>query len=130
MHKIECYFSHPIRGTHTNPTFKEETINNKRAILFVERLRTEFPQLNIYCPAENSDFDLGLRQEGVLMPTLLLADCKILEQKELFLAFTWCKSRGMEKELSHAKACGIPIISFSSYSEAQSLIRSFLWSPK
>ena len=129
---ISVYFSHYIRGPKGHEaTDSEIEYNMAQAILVADQLRHLFPQLDMYVPAEHEDFIGIAYADGLLTEQQLLdVDCKILEQKDCVLAFApdnYKLSRGMQREIVHARLRGIPQCHLKELDqEAISVIKEFL----
>lgn len=114
--KYTVYFSHHIRGkSGENATKEEINENRKDAIEVCNKIRTAFPQLDIYCPAEVDEIvSLMYRNKVVTEKDILDADCEILGKRDMVIAYAkdGYVSRGMKIELEYTKKQNIPYLIF------------------
>jgi len=113
MSKIRAYVSHSIRGKHgKDATDEQMEANNQRAIEFGKKLKTQFPTVDFYIPAEHDEFVLLAYRKGFLNEDQILnVDCDILAKRHFLIAY--CPddyiSKGMFIEIGKAQKLRIPV---------------------
>lgn len=115
---IKLYLSHCIRGKDgIAATDEQMAANCQRAIDFANRLRNTVlnPDEEIYVPAEHDLFVAKAYRMGILDESdILKVDCDIIDDCDGVVVYdTGHISRGMEIEIRHAIASGIPVIYLS-----------------
>lgn len=127
---IKAYFSHPIRGTKGKDATDEDiAVNCQSAIIFIEILRREFPELDIYCPAEHDEFVATAYREKILTESEILAvDCILLSKRDVLLVDTrqGFFSTGMKIETNYAYSRHIPVLFLSDFTMAKYIIYEYL----
>jgi len=114
--KLKVYLSHPIMGIKgVKATEKEIKANVEKAIRMVNKIRTMFPELDVYCPAEHETFvHLAYKLNKLSIDDILKIDCQLIKDCKLLLAYNWqyVLSNGMKTEVEFASKNNIPIITF------------------
>jgi len=114
--KLKVYLSHPIMGIKgVKATEKEIKANVEKAIRMVNKIRTMFPELDVYCPAEHEAFvHLAYKLNKLSIDDILKIDCQLIKDCKLLLAYNWqyVLSNGMITEVEFASKNNIPIITF------------------
>jgi len=105
FNKPTIYISHPILGT-----TGDMAGNCEKAIKAVTKLRTLFPEINFYVPAE-SDIVLQLlyNAKKLSVENILWADLKIVDECHGWIFLRWDESGGCEKERAEASKIGLPM---------------------
>jgi hypothetical protein len=120
---VKLYLSHQISdgGAHDIDRQKE---NCQLAIKFGNRIRSEFPGIELYIPAESEPFVGRAYHGGFLsIPQILRIDCRIIDSCDGVLVYDRGHiSRGMEVEITHAIQNGIPVQYLSDDFSAAALI--------
>lgn len=109
MKKLKIYISHPIRGTSKNPDMET---NCEKAILFTNNLRSYFPNIIFFCPAEGGWKEIRLWKAGKLrIEDILWADCEQIKECDAIISYCWEDelSAGMKFEETVALFNQIPI---------------------
>lgn len=104
FNKPTIYLSHPILGVS-----KDMVGNCEKAIKAAAKLRTLFPEINFYVPAE-SDIVLQLlyNSKRLSVDDILWADLKIVDSCHGWIFLHWEDSGGCEKERQEAIKIGLP----------------------
>jgi len=84
---LTVYFSHPIRGKCGDNAPQEYADNNcELSIKIANQVRSLFPNLGMYVPAEHEEFVLAAYKTGNLtVPQILDVDCGIMLKKDLVI---------------------------------------------
>jgi len=117
---INAYLSHPIRGANPNPGPMDIENNLDRAKHVARILRAVFPDLDLYCPAEQDSFPQKAMELGLLsVDEVLNIDCEILSGMDVLLVFGSEDklSEGMKAEVASAKYWHLPICYFETFSD-------------
>ena len=111
---VKAYLSHAIRGSAgENPTCEIQMSNCDIARAGAAVLRSRFPFLDLYVPAEAERFVYHTFNDKLLTDTQILAvDCKILDICDVLIAYDFDKSKGVEIEVKYAREHSIPIFRF------------------
>jgi len=114
---MRAYLSHPIRG-HLGLNATEDIIlqNCNIAITGGAIIQEFIPNLNLYVPGEHDEFVQLAYKKGYITETEILdVDCSIIDRCDILLVYDWEHhiSRGMNKEINHAREQSIPIFIFS-----------------
>jgi len=117
MKQIRAYFSHAIRGR-LGLDADEKTIrmNCDIAISAGKIIGRHIPNLELYVPGEHDEFVQLAYKKGYITETEILdVDCSIIDRCDILLVYDWEHhiSRGMSKEINHAREQSIPIFIFS-----------------
>lgn len=116
---MRAYLSHSIRGKKgKDATVEDMGANNRRAITFANQIRTYFPRLDLYVPAEHDEFVLHAYQQGFLGEReILQVDCMIVHSCNVLIAYApdGYISRGMQVEIDYAQANNIPVVVVGEY---------------
>lgn len=101
------YVSHPLRP---NKYSREENI--KIAYSCANRLRTLFPEINFYIPAEGEPIFQVVKDTALITENELIKqiDLKILERCQAHIILYWDSSHGCIMERNHSILLGIPYI--------------------
>jgi hypothetical protein len=86
--------------------------NCQRTLVYAGLLRRQFPELDVYVPAEHEDFVQRAFERGYVdEKEILTVDCDIVQACCGVLAYApdGVLSNGMMVEINHAKAMGIPV---------------------
>lgn len=120
---MRYYLSHSIRGKYgKNATPTQMKENCDRVLAVVHTLRENFPQIDLYVPAEHEDFVYIAFKDGYLTEYQVLEiDCKIIDKCDGVIIF--CPpddpiqgGRAVERE--HAIATSKPVLIFQASDEA------------
>ncbi len=96
------YMSHAILGSN-----KDIKGNCEKAIKAVQRLRSVFPEIYWYCPAEHNWVINNLYEnEGVTIEQILNADLEILRQTDGWFFYKFDESSGSKIEMDEAIRLG------------------------
>jgi len=116
---MRAYLSHSIRGKKGQDATDEDMMkNNRKAIEFAENIRSLFPCLDLYVPAEHDEFVLNAYRRGYLgEPEILDVDCMIVQTCNFLIALApeGYISRGMQVEIDYANTHGIPVVVVDGY---------------
>ena len=106
--KKRIYVSHPIRGKSGTP---EEILTNVQiAREWGKKLRTTYPDINWYIPADHDEVVQELLRLGeVNIYGVMRADYAIIDRCDGLVAIPWCESAGVKDELLFADEQWIPI---------------------
>jgi hypothetical protein len=114
---MKIYLSHSIRGQMgQDATTEFMAENNKKALAFLQCLKTFLPQVKWYLPGELDGF---LIPRGVnlisIVEALLTLDCAIIKQSDGMVVFTPDDyiSGGMQKEIDFATENSIPMFYYN-----------------
>lgn len=112
--KESAYVSHPIRGTlGANATKEDELANMQLAIDFAAQLRTAYPEVDFYVPAEHNEFVMTAFFEHDLSEDVVLkTDIIILKKRDFIVIFAPESyiSGGMKREIDAAIEAGIEVV--------------------
>ena len=107
-------FSHPIRGSKGAAATQEDIeANNRQAMRFAAELRAEFPNLDLYVPAEHDEFVLRTYETHLLNEAEILAvDCDLLLKRDFLIVYVpdGHLSSGMMQEITAAQVSHKPIV--------------------
>lgn len=110
---IKVYVSHSIRGKFgKNATSEQMTENCEKAKRFGEWLKSHFPEIEWYIPAEHDDFIRIAYLKGYVTDKQILdVDCDILKEHNGLLVYAPDDyiSEGMKIEIDFADEHKIPI---------------------
>lgn len=110
---MRCYFSHPIQGKKGKDATREDMdANNQRAKSAADQLRSFFPGINFYVPAEHDEFVIeAYTQKSLTVEQILEADKAIVRKCEFLVAYMADDylSKGMIKEIIEACDNRIPV---------------------
>ena len=110
---MRCYFSHPIQGKKGKDATREDMdANNKLAKLAADQIRSFFPGIDFYVPAEHDEFVIeAYTQKSLTIEQILEADKAIVRKCDLLVAYMVDDylSNGMIKEIIEACDNRIPI---------------------
>jgi hypothetical protein len=122
------YVSHPIRGK--SGTEAEILANVQIAREWGEKLRTTFPAIDWYVPADHDEVVQELlRCRGTVIDRVLEADFAIIRKCDGLLAIPWCTSEGVECEILFAQGHSIPVYRASKiFSVYDFTFDNFVWS--
>lgn len=114
MNKLKVYVAHSIRGKMGSDATQEYMkANNQKAIKFGIALRTLFDQVEFYVPGDHDEFVMIGWDRGILNETQILEiDCEIVRRCAFVIVYSPDQfiSNGVEREMSEANKCGIPIL--------------------
>jgi hypothetical protein len=110
---MRCYFSHPIQGKKGKDATREDMdVNNKRAIVAAKQIRSWYPGIDFYVPAEHDEFVIeAYTQSSLTVEQILEADKAIVRKCDLLVAYMADDylSGGMIKEVIEACDNRIPV---------------------
>lgn len=111
---ISIYLSHPITGKAQDFSKSNMTKMNSIAELFARDLYDMFGDyIDLYVPALQDEFIMWAFAEMMLsVDNILDIDCKILEQRDLLVAYNHEHelSHGMGIEIAHAMDKEVPVL--------------------
>lgn len=110
---MKCYFSHPIQGKKGKDATREDMdANNQRAIKAAKQIRSFFPEIDFYVPAEHDEFVIeAYTQKSLTVEQILEADKAIVRKCDFLVAYMADDylSNGMIKEVIEACDNRIPV---------------------
>lgn len=112
---LKIYVSHSIRGKHGKDATHDQMVANcKKAIKFGHWLKSSFPEVKWYVPADHDEFVVLAYEQGYLNEKQILdIDCLIIRDTcngILFYMPDDYLSKGMEREKEEALALNKPIL--------------------
>ena len=112
--KIRAYISHTIRSKYgAGATDKQRKDNCNKAILFGNKLRKEFPNVDFYIPGEHHEIDTIAYRKGYMIEEQILdIDCEIVSRCNFLIVYSPDDyvSKGMQIEADHCVLNKIPVI--------------------
>lgn len=128
--KIKIYVSHSIRGLKgADATDEDMRINNRRATAFGKILRSMFPKIDFYVPADGDEFVLIAHRKKYLTEKQILdVDCGIVDTCNAVLAYIPDQyiSNGMLVEIYHAHSTNKPVLLMKSWACGSTIINRYL----
>lgn len=126
---FNIYMSHTIRGKKGLLATKKEVDTNIRKALWVgEQIKAYLldwekmdglPRSNLYIPGEHDEFvQIVYKKKWLSEEQILAADCEIIDQCNMLIAYGDYHSRGMEVEIAHAAKKEIPVYIMPNLSDA------------
>ena len=110
---MKIYISHAIMGAKGMDATEVDIADNcRKASSYTDRLRTSFPRIDFYCPAEHEEFvHRTYKMRLLTIPEILKVDCDIIQSRDGVIALDWGGiSNGMAVELQYAMDNCIPSV--------------------
>ena len=112
--KIRAYISHSIRGKYgPDATDAQRKEHSNKAMVFGNKLRKGFPNIDFYIPGEHHEIDTIAYRKGYMTEEQILdIDCDIISKCSFLVVFSPDDfiGEGMQIEVDHCVFNKIPVI--------------------